>query len=149
MRISTSVLAAKHCQHRFAWVLVFQSSGFQKRAGGWPGLSSEQSQEYVDSVISWSPSVWVRWKGFAFSPNFCVLSFAAALNIHVGQIRFCFYFLFLGFLVFCFSCALYQNIINKFACRATAFFITSHRCFWLAHSWPLTFLIKCTCGLIF
>jgi len=135
MRIPVSVFPAKHCQHRFAWV-------FLRGAAEGAGLSSGQRERHVDSVISWSPSECAE-RDFPL-PNFCVLSFAAALNIHVGQIRFCFRFLFFVFLffAFCFSCALYQNIINKFACWATMFFITaatrrrfcsflSGRTFWL------------------
>lgn len=147
MRISVSVFPAKHCQHRFAWVFL---GGVAKGARGrgqdgtdpsWTGLSSEQCEHHVDSVISWSLSECAE-RDLAL-PNFCVLSFAAALNIHAGQIRFCFCFcVFFGF-----SCVLYQNIINKFACWATMFFITAatRRRFYFFPFSP-NFLIKCTNG---
>lgn len=154
MRIPVSVLPAKHCQHRFAWVFMgAESCGLAMKDGGWrmarveAMLSSEQCEHHVDSVISWSPSECAE-RDLPL-PNFCVLSFAAALNIHVGQIRVC--FCFFWFFVFCFlfSCVLYQNIINKFACRATAFLLllaARRRLLSFLPLWPRNFLIKCSDG---
>jgi len=142
MRIPVSVFPAKHCQHRFAWV-------FLRGAAEGAGLSSGQCERHVDSVISWSPSECAE-RDFPL-PNFCVLSFAAALNIHVGQIRFCFLFsvFVFRFLVFCllfFLCALSKH--NKQICMLgdNVFYYCRYTPSVLfLPFWP-NFLIKCTNG---
>lgn len=123
----------------------FSSVGWPKGQGGVArtgrtGLSSEQCEHHVDSVISWSLSECAE-RDLAL-PNFCVLSFAAALNIHAGQIRFCFCFcVFLFFL-----CALSKH--NKQICMLgeNVFYYCRYTPSVLFFPFSPNFLIKCTNG---